>query len=131
MAKFSCARLARARAARPGGGEGQLGQIDHCGRPADQPIDCSAMACSGAPFSRKWRACATEGNALNNNAQQYQFITFATATPSVTYPSPHIRIALRLGSPAQHLHLGFPGERNSLTLAHCFLGGKIIPSSVS
>ena len=72
-----------------------------------------------------------EGNALDNNLQQYQFITVVTAKPSFTCPSPHTSDRPALGLPAQHVDLGFRGEKPtiSLPLAHGFLSGKIIPFS--
>jgi hypothetical protein len=37
----------------------------------------------------RWRACANEGNALDNNTQWYQSITVVTAKPSFACPSRH------------------------------------------
>jgi hypothetical protein len=107
-AKFSCARLALARAARAGGGEGRLGQIDHGG--VANSIDCGDIACSHALSRGKWRAYERKGNALDSYMQQYQFSTVMTVNPSFTGPSPRTSYRSAIGLPAQHLDLGFRGR---------------------
>jgi hypothetical protein len=112
MAKFSRARIARARTARAGGGEGQLGQL----AAAASPCRGTSLIAVARLSPEKWRACAKEGNALDDNIHNYQFVTAVTAKPSFICPSPQTSDRLALGLRAQRVDLGFRGEKPTISL---------------